>query len=138
MTTFQLNAKIDDPHRLRYTYQEWLKSEEEMLSLFPEHPEVISASEEILDKVERFDIVSNDFDELFLDQKLSEEWAAWNGTADSFYERLKSEYGRGSVAKVVNYRKLGEKEAITRVARAYGMDLSKLIESWGSLVWKRK
>ncbi len=131
LTTFQLNAKIDDPHRHRYTYQEYLKSEDEMLSLFPEHPEAISASEEILGKVERFDIVSNDLDEFFLEQKLREEWAAWDGTADSFYEHLKIEYGSGSVAKVVNYRKLGEKEALTRVARAYGLDVFTLIESWG-------
>ena len=36
------NSDIDDPKRLRYTQQEYLKSEEEMTALFPEHPEVIA------------------------------------------------------------------------------------------------
>ena len=50
------NKYIDDPDRLRYTQQEYLKSEEEMLALFPEHPEAISNTIEILDKVERYTI----------------------------------------------------------------------------------
>lgn len=50
------NSDIDDPKRLRYTQQEYLKSEEEMQALFPEHPEVISNTLEILDKVERYDL----------------------------------------------------------------------------------
>ncbi len=50
------NSMVDDPKRLRYTQQEYLKSEEEMSSLFPEHPEVISNTLEVLDKVERYDI----------------------------------------------------------------------------------
>ena len=50
------NSMVDDPKRLRYTQQEYLKSEEEMASLFPEHPEVISNTIEILDKVERYEI----------------------------------------------------------------------------------
>ena len=50
------NSMVDDPKRLRYTQQEYLKSEEEMAALFPEHPEVISNTIEILDKVERFEV----------------------------------------------------------------------------------
>ena len=50
------NAMVDDPKRLRYTQQEYLKSEEEMAALFPEHPEAISNTLEVLDKVERYDI----------------------------------------------------------------------------------
>ena len=50
------NAAIDDPKRLRYTQQEYLKSEEEMAALFPDHPEALSNTLEILDKVERYEI----------------------------------------------------------------------------------
>lgn len=50
------NALLDDPKRLRYTQQEYLKTADEMASLFPDHPEVISNTLEIADKIERYDI----------------------------------------------------------------------------------
>lgn len=50
------NANYDDPKRLRYTQQEYLKTEEEMSALFPGHPEVISNTIEIADKIERYKI----------------------------------------------------------------------------------
>ena len=50
------NADIDDPKRLRYTQQEYLKSEEEMAALFPDHPEVLSNTMEVFEKVERYTI----------------------------------------------------------------------------------
>ena len=50
------NSMVDDPKRLRYTQQEYLKSEDEMAALFPDHPEAISNTLEILDKVERYEI----------------------------------------------------------------------------------
>ena len=50
------NALYNDPDRLRYTQQEFLKSEEEMLALFPDHPEVISNTLEVADKIERYEI----------------------------------------------------------------------------------
>ena len=53
------NSYIDDPDRLRYTQQEYLKSEEEMLALFPDHPEAISNTLEVLGKVEAYSIDSD-------------------------------------------------------------------------------
>ncbi|MBP5389436.1 MAG: DNA polymerase III subunit alpha [Bacteroidales bacterium] len=50
------NADVNDPKRLRYTQQEYLKSEEEMRALFPDHPEVIDNTVGVIDKVERYDI----------------------------------------------------------------------------------
>ena len=50
------NAYIDDEDRLHYTQQEYLKSEEEMSALFPAHPEVISNTMEIFDKIESYKI----------------------------------------------------------------------------------
>ena len=52
------NAMVNDAKRLRYTQQEYLKSEDEMLALFPEHPEAIFNTREVMEKVERYDINS--------------------------------------------------------------------------------
>ena len=48
--------KIFEEPRLHYTQQEYLKSEEEMASLFPDHPEVIANTIEVADKVEVYSI----------------------------------------------------------------------------------
>lgn len=50
------NAAVNDPKRLRYTQQEFLKSEEQMAELFPDHPEALSNTIEVLDKVESYNI----------------------------------------------------------------------------------
>ena len=50
------NADINDPNRLRYTQQEYLKSEEEMLELFPDHPEALANTLEVADKIESYEI----------------------------------------------------------------------------------
>ncbi|MBO4447029.1 MAG: DNA polymerase III subunit alpha [Bacteroidales bacterium] len=50
------NDYIDDPNRLRYTQQEYIKSEEEMAALFPDHPEVLANTLEVAGKVERYSL----------------------------------------------------------------------------------
>jgi len=50
------NAEIDDPKRMRYTRQEWLKTPDEMNSLFGDYPEVLANTMEIAEKVEVFEI----------------------------------------------------------------------------------
>lgn len=50
------NSDVNDPKRLRYTQQEYLKSEEEMRELFPGHPEVIDNTVELANKVEYYQI----------------------------------------------------------------------------------
>ena len=45
---------LDDPNRMRYTFQEYLKSPEEMAQLFPDHPEALATTLEIADKVEEY------------------------------------------------------------------------------------
>ena len=49
---------LKDKDRLCYTGEEYLKSEEEMMQIFPTHTEVISNTIEVLDKIERFSIWS--------------------------------------------------------------------------------
>ncbi|MDR0825499.1 MAG: DNA polymerase III subunit alpha [Prevotella sp.] len=50
---------FDDPNRMRYTKQEWLKTTAEMEGIFADHPEVLSNTLEIADKVEFFSIDSD-------------------------------------------------------------------------------
>ena len=50
------NNDYDDPNRVRYTQEEYLKSEAEMRDLFPEHPEVIDNTLEVAAKVEEYKI----------------------------------------------------------------------------------
>ena len=50
------NAYLTDPDRMRYTQQEYLKSEDEMLDMFYKHPETISNTIEVADKITSFKI----------------------------------------------------------------------------------
>ncbi len=47
---------LDDPNRMRYTFQEYLKSPEEMAALFPDHPEALATTLEIAAKVEEYSL----------------------------------------------------------------------------------
>lgn len=49
---------LDDPTRMRYTKQEWLKSPEQMAEIFSDLPECIENTLEIADKVEVFNLDS--------------------------------------------------------------------------------
>ncbi|MCF0172188.1 MAG: DNA polymerase III subunit alpha, partial [Bacteroidales bacterium] len=51
------NTLVDDPNRkMRYTQQEFLKSEDEMAMLFPNHPEVLENTLEVASKIEAYSI----------------------------------------------------------------------------------
>lgn len=47
---------LDDPNRMYYTKQEWMKTREEMSTLFADVPEALTNTMEILDKVELYSI----------------------------------------------------------------------------------
>ena len=47
---------LDDPNRMRYTKQEWMKTTAEMNSIFSDIPEALSNTLEIADKVEFYSI----------------------------------------------------------------------------------
>ena len=51
--------EIDDPKRMRYTKQEWLKSPDQMWQIFADLPDALENSLEIAEKVEFYDIDSN-------------------------------------------------------------------------------
>jgi DNA polymerase-3 subunit alpha len=50
---------IDDPRRLRYTKQEYLKSADEMLSVFADMPEAVTNTGLLADKVEYYPLTSD-------------------------------------------------------------------------------
>jgi DNA polymerase-3 subunit alpha len=50
---------LDDPTRIRYTRQEWFKTQEEMKEVFSDLPEVLSTTVEIAEKIEQFELNSN-------------------------------------------------------------------------------
>ncbi|MDD5507582.1 MAG: DNA polymerase III subunit alpha [Bacteroidales bacterium] len=52
--------EMETEEGLRYTGQEYLKSPDEMALLFPEHPEVLTNTREIVDKVEPYHILTTD------------------------------------------------------------------------------
>ena len=49
---------FDDPTRMHYTKQEWLKTPDEMAAIFADIPEVLENTREIADKVETYSIDS--------------------------------------------------------------------------------
>lgn len=51
--------ELDDPTRMRYTKQEWLKSPDEMKEIFADLPEAIESTIDIESKVEFYDIDSS-------------------------------------------------------------------------------
>ena len=77
------NSDIDDPKRIRYTQQEYLKSEEEMAALFPDHPEVLTHTLEVADKVELYSI---DHDYILPKFKIDEDFLR---QIDSHFEQYK-------------------------------------------------
>ena len=92
------NSFIDDPDRLRYTQQEFLKSEEEMLELFPDHPEALSNTLEILDKVESYSIDCDPILPVFeIDPAFMQE-------IDAHMEKYKEVIDAGRCDKKGNYR----------------------------------
>ena len=78
------NHYVDDPDRMHYTKQEWLKTPEEMESIFRDIPEALQNTQEIADKVEIYDI---DSDPIMPKFPIPEEF----GTEEQFGSRLQLE-----------------------------------------------
>ncbi len=49
---------LDDPNRMRYTQQEWFKTQAEMRELFSDLPEALTNTMEIAEKIEDYDLSS--------------------------------------------------------------------------------
>jgi DNA polymerase-3 subunit alpha len=101
------NADIDDPNRMRYTKQEWLKTPDEMAALFGDHPEVFANTMEIADKVEIFEI---DKDPIMPEFPIPESF----GTMDIWREKYSEE---SLIAEFTEkrYTAIGGFEAVLRI-----------------------
>ena len=72
---------LDDPTRLKYTKQEWFKTKEEMEKLFSDLPQALSTTQEIVDKIESYDL---NHDPVMPDFPIPEEF----GNADDYLRHL--------------------------------------------------
>lgn len=97
---------LDDPSRMRYTKQEFLKSPEQMWEIFKDMPEALRNSQEIADKVEFYDIDSAPMMPVF---PIPEDFASEESYRQQYSEAvLREEFGDG-------YDRLGGYEKVVRV-----------------------
>ena len=92
------NANLDDPDRMRYTQQEYLKSEEEMLDIFYKHPEALANTLEVAEKIESYKV---DKDPILPKFDLPDEFMA---DIDSYLEKYKDIIDEGRCDKNGNER----------------------------------
>ena len=92
------NTFVDDPDRMRYTQQEYLKSEDEMLDIFYKHPETLSNTLEVAEKIQSYKI---DKDPILPKFDLPEEFIA---DIDTYLERYRSIIDEGRCDKNGNER----------------------------------
>ncbi len=87
---------LDDPTRMHYTKQEWLKTPVEMGSIFSDHPEALENTKEIVDKVETYSIDSDPIMPIFPipeDFGTEEEYRQKFSEEDLFNEFTRDEHG---------------------------------------------
>ena len=140
---------LDDPNRMRYTKQEWFKTRAEMNAVFPDLPEALRNTCEILDKVEIYDLESNPIMPFFpipeefgteesLRQKYTDEDLFREFTSDENGENtLPREDGEKKIEKLGGIDKLYriklEADYLAKLtyegaARLYGTPLSKEVD----------
>ncbi|MBQ6096508.1 MAG: DNA polymerase III subunit alpha, partial [Bacteroidales bacterium] len=101
---------FDDPTRLHYTKQEWLKSPDEMAAIFADMPEVLENTREIADKVETYSIDSDPIMPMF-------DIPASFGTEEEYRSRITEqdlfdEFTRNDKGEVVLDQKAAEKKIV--------------------------
>lgn len=93
---------LEDPSRMRYTKQEYLKSPEEMLLIFADFPEAFQNTVEIAEKVELYDIDSPPMMPVF---PIPEDFGSEEQYREKYtLELLKEEFGE-SFERVGGYEK---------------------------------
>ncbi len=112
---------FDDPNRMHYTKQEWLKTPEEMAEMFSDIPEALENTQEIVDKVEVYSIDSGPIMPMF---DIPEEF----GTVEEYKKKITEqelfdEFTRNEKGEVVlsqekaedKIKKLGGYEKLYRI-----------------------
>ncbi len=107
---------LDDPKRMLYTKQEWMKTREEMNELFADVPEALSNTLEILDKVEYYSI---DHPPIMPTFAIPEEFGTEEGYRQKYTEKdLFDEFTQDENGNVV----LSEDAALDKIKRLGGYD----------------
>lgn len=110
------NHFIDDENRMHYTKQEWLKSPQEMEEIFSDIPEALANTQEIVDKVEVYDIDSGPIMPKF---PIPEEFGTEESYRQKFTEQdLFEEFTRDEHGNVV----LSEDKANEKIKKLGGYD----------------
>jgi DNA polymerase-3 subunit alpha len=111
----------DDPNRMHYTKQEWLKSEEEMAEVFSDLPEALENTMEVADKVEVYSIDSDPLMPVFPIPEVfgkEEEWRTRFTEEDLFNEFTRNEKGEEVLSREAAEKKikrLGGYERLYRI-----------------------
>ena len=92
------NTFVDEPDRMRYTQQEYLKTEEEMLDMFYKHPEALANTLEVAEKIQSYKV---DKDPILPKFDLPEEFMA---DIDRYLEEYKGIIDEGRCDKNGNER----------------------------------
>ena len=112
---------LDDPDRMRYTKQEWFKTQAEMNEIFSDVPEALSNTLEILDKVETYNIESDPIMPFFpIPEEFGteEEWRKKYTEEDLFKEFTSDENGENQMSEEdgqKKIKKLGGYDKIYRI-----------------------
>ena len=110
------NHFIDDENRMHYTKQEWLKSPQEMEEIFSDIPEALENTQEIVDKVDVYDIDSGPIMPKF---PIPEEFGTEESYRQKFTEQdLFEEFTRDEHGNVV----LSEDKANEKIKKLGGYD----------------
>ena len=98
---------LDDPNRMRYTRQEWLKTQDEMRRLFADIPEALENTQKVVAKIEEYDLNSSPIMPEF---PIPEEFGTLEAYRKNFSEEdLIREFTEDS------YKRLGNYERVIRV-----------------------
>nr|MCR5014530.1 DNA polymerase III subunit alpha [Bacteroidales bacterium] len=99
---------LDDPTRMHYTKQEWLKTPAEMGAIFSDIPEALENTQEIVDKVETYSIDSDPIMPVF---PIPEEFGTEASYREKFTEEdLFNEFTRDEHGNVVMSQEEAEKK----------------------------
>jgi len=103
--------RMSSEKRLVYTGQEYFKTEEEMLALFPEHPEVVAATQEVADRIGEYELNSDPIMPKF---PIPAEFGTEEEYAKRFDEAaLRAEFNTEDKPK--NFERLGGFEKVLRI-----------------------
>lgn len=101
---------FDDPTRMRYTRQEWLKTQAEMYELFEDLPELLTHAQEVADKVEEYALEADPIMPVFdIPKEL--------GTLETYRERFSPEelQAEFNATREANFERLGGYEKVLRI-----------------------